>query len=431
MKWANIFILVSATLLENAVSDDDWYCRNKPELNPHMNGLWNEGFPENNELNFALCEGTISISDDGELCIDGRVNYEQMTKFVKENYSESHNIYQPAAPTISVTGHLISGTGNAVFGPSAKFLYDFVTSYVVNGTTYSSNSTMIDSLLAASRGVIDGVCFNSSFVQEESYYDIHHEGWMPDSVDIDKFAEGNIFFGSKTWVTAEYHTSVDSEPPMFSKIIGSSRFKLFQLTVSFPTPSFVFNIVPIFQFTSLLRTFIVGSVTLATSVAPQPLFAPDAYVENAQLDISWSNFLLLVENGIYATIPDKMGTITKKITPDVNSNGCWQEPVASIDFQIPVGFDQVLDDYVSGEFYTKLLEVDSDAELTFHFGKRVPEDTSILQAALDKFESCGATLNITPEKCHHPLCTRTVIPSEFEYPEEYFDLLVTTAGFFN
>jgi len=31
-----------------------------------------------------------------------------LVEFVKENYSESHNVYQPAAASISVTGKLVS-----------------------------------------------------------------------------------------------------------------------------------------------------------------------------------------------------------------------------------------------------------------------------------------------------------------------------------
>jgi len=322
---------------------------------------------------------------------------------------------------------LISGSGNVVFGPSAKFLYDLVTSYVVNGTTYSSSSTMADDLLVASRGTIDGVCFDSSLVQEESYYEMSQKGWRPENIDIEEFSTANIFYGSKTWVAAEYHTILDSEPSLISKLVGSARYGLFDITLNFPTPSFVFNLVPVFQFTSILRRVIIGSISLSTSSAPNPLRSPDLPVENIQLDIKWTNFLQLAEDGIYSTFPDNLGTIVKKITPVENSNGCWQEPVASIDFQVPQGFSKDLDEYVSETFYDKLLEIDGDAEVTFHLGKRVPANTAILQAALDKYESCGVTLNTTPEKCYHPLCTRTNVPTAFEYPEKYFDKLVTTA----
>lgn len=87
----------------------------------------------------------------------------------------NRNFYQPTAPTISLNGHLISGSGNAVFGDKVRYIYDFVENYTVNGVSYTANnSNIVDKMLAASRGTIDQVCLRSDFVQPEEWYSISH-----------------------------------------------------------------------------------------------------------------------------------------------------------------------------------------------------------------------------------------------------------------
>jgi len=90
---------------------------------------------------------------------------------------------RPATDSISITGHLLLGSGNVnvLLGTEANFLHDFVTKYTVNGVQYDNtgDGTMVDNLFAASRGTLDGVCFdNATFAPEEiSYYSLSHENF--------------------------------------------------------------------------------------------------------------------------------------------------------------------------------------------------------------------------------------------------------------
>lgn len=158
---------------------------------------------------------------------------------------------------------------------------------------------------------------------------------------------------------------------------------------------------------------------MSTSFAFRPLTAPDLRVEDAQLDTDWDTFMLAVNSGVLAELPSGMSVIAKKVSP-ITTNGCWDVDVATIDFQVPLGFEDDLDTYIEDVFYPKLLELNSSVEVTFHFGKRILAGSTVLQAALIKYASCGATLNPTVETCYHPMCARTTTPSEFEYPAMYF-----------
>ena len=148
---------------------DDKYCRNSG-VPTHQNGLWSDGWPNSQEDVKALCEGTTSVMDNGEICIDGRVTYRQMVEDLG-----FANIFAPAAETISVQGHLVGGTGNVVMAGQAFFVYDFVSSYTIGGTDYVAGPDIIDNMLAASMGTIDKVCFHSNFTQPESFYKITHK----------------------------------------------------------------------------------------------------------------------------------------------------------------------------------------------------------------------------------------------------------------
>ena len=218
-------------------------------------------------------------------------------------------------------------------------------------------------------------------------------------------------------------------PNFFETAIGNARMFSFNTVTRFPTPDIVYQFVPVFQFSGTLRRLIVGTVKLSTDLFPNPVSAPDVAVENIQLDMEWSAFVTLVGNGIFKNMPSKMSALIKKITPNESSNGCWDVPVASLDFQIPLGFSDDLDEYVTDVFYPAILDLDEDAEVSLHFGKRMPSGGVVLQAALDKYESCGATLDLSPEKCYHPLCTRTNVPTTFEYPEKYYDKYETLFEF--
>ena len=295
-----------------------------------------------------------------------------------------------------------------------------VNSYIINGTNYTSNETMIDNLLAASRGTIDGVCFDPSFVQPEQFYKLSYKFYGPSSVDLDAFDSSNLIFASSVGVVLETQTVMDSVPSFLVRVISRLRFQALFLVSSFPTPQFVYDLFPIFSFTGYLRRIILGLSQLSTAEFPNPLVAPDAYVENIQMDIEWSDLLLLVDNGIFSQFPSKLGAIIKKISPKAGTFSCWKTDVASVDLQIPLQYGQDLDDFVNDVLYPKLLELNSSAKVSFSFGKRLPEGSAALKNALDTFALCGASLSLSVDKCYHPMCRREVTPTDFEYPEKYY-----------
>ncbi len=112
-----------------------------------------------------------------------------------------------------------------------------------------------------------------------------------------------------------------------------------------------------------------------------------------------------------------MGVVIKKITPAPSSVGCWSEPTAAIDLQMPVGQGAELDAYVDGVLLPALA---AEGTVGLHFGKRVPAQSAVLRAALETYGRCGVQLSLSPPVCYHPLCSRTEHPSAFEYPQPYF-----------
>lgn len=306
-------------------------------------------------------------------------------------------------------------------GPSARILYDFVKSYTINGTTYTSNATLVDKLLTASQGTIDNFCLDSSIAQPETFYRISHKGWSPSNVDTVALSTGSLIFASRVRVVSEYHEAIDEPVSFLYQLVSWSRFQIFHISLNIPVPQFVYNYIPVFDFGGILRSAIVGTSVLSTFRAPQPIKAPPLPVEDIELEVDWPTFLLAVGDGIFADLPSKMSCLIKRIEPDDDTFGCHKQTYAAIDFQMPRGFGDVLDNYVEDVFYPKLLELNSDVFITAHFGKRLPVNTKLLQAVLDTYESCGATLDYPVEKCYHPFCKRTVTPTDFEYPEKYYD----------
>lgn len=118
---------------------------------------------------------------------------------------------------------------------------------------------MIDRLLGASQGTIDGVCFDPSFVQEESFYDIRHESYSNSAISSADISDSTIIYASNFLVIAEYLTTRDSAPSALALKIGKARYRSFSATTNFPTPQFTFNLFPVFSFSGVLRRAIVGA----------------------------------------------------------------------------------------------------------------------------------------------------------------------------
>jgi len=397
---------------------------------PHQSGLWHYGFPVSS-LPAAVCEGTIDVQQDGTICVTGRVSYAQIREAV------GRPTYSPAAPTISINGHLTTGSCNVVLGPNAHFLYDFVTSYTVEGTEYQADATMIDRLLAASSGTIDGVCLDASFAPNgPDGYTIRSERWAPADVDLDAFATANLIFVSRYFIVAEFHEAADpwagwdgllgmlTHPPFlggstFSTAIGVTLYN----TISFlSVPSFLVTLIPGFLgVTGLTRNLLISG-TFNIDQHPLPLLAPPTAVENIQVDTEWATLLAAMDAGLFSNppVPVDLGLVIKRITPAEPTNGCWTEPAAAIDIQAPMGKHAILDDWIRDVLHPALTAIGT---VGLHFGKRLPAQSAVLQAALDKYEACGASVGLSLTECYHPMCKRTVTPTAFEYPSQYFKSL--------
>ena len=117
-------------------------------------------------------------------------------------------------------------------------------------------------------------------------------------------------------------------------------------------------------------------------------------------------------------MPILMGALIKRISASESSNGCWKEDTAAIDLQSPVGRYDGMIEFVNDVLFPAL---DKLGEVSLHFGKHLPEGSDVLAAAIDKFESCGASVNLTPDPCYHPGCTRSTSISDFVFPSAYFE----------
>eukprot|EP00967_Tisochrysis_lutea_P142574 scaffold263608_cov37-Tisochrysis_lutea.AAC.1 len=400
-------------------------CRaNRP---PHQADLWHEGFPASN-LPAALCEGSVQVQPDGTICVTGRVTYEQIAQAV------GRPIFSPAARSISINGHLITGSANVVLGPYTRYLYDFVKTYTIADVEYSADSAMIDNLLAASRGAVDAVCLDASFAPYgPAGYTISSKRWNPSEVDAQEFSGANLAFISSHSIVAEFHAPADpwegwnslygmfERPPLLG---GSTWSEALGMTVfngvsSIPLPTFVISSLPGFLgLVGLLRLYLVQG-TFSLEEHPLPLVAPPAAVEGIEVDTEWSTLMAAIDAGLFSSpsLPSELAIVLKRVSPSENTVGCWTEPAAAIDIQAPVGSAAILDEYVDSVLYPSLATYGT---VGLHFGKRVPSGSMVLNATLEKYARCGAALALNGGECIHPMCRRTTVPSPFNYPSKYY-----------
>ena len=218
-------LVVVQLLLASRHASAQTYCRGDSNRNlNHMFSLWESDFPDllnsngtsltDNDPPPALCEGTVTVDNDsGDICVTGRVTYDHL-----QTALHTAMVFQPAAQTVSVNGHLIAGSGNVVLGPKVHYLYDFITSYTINGNTKKAGSDIVDDMLVASRGTIDGFCMDKRMATfYESWYEISHDVFELNQVDdiVDSMTNrddiGLVFFGRFNNVI-EYHTGLDAKP---------------------------------------------------------------------------------------------------------------------------------------------------------------------------------------------------------------------------
>jgi len=416
---AQSLLLLTATFFSSStiVVDAQSYCRSARLVN-HQNGLWSDGFPlaASSQGKKALCDGTVTETAT-EICVDGRVTYRQLREAI------GRPSRRPASDTVSLNGHLLTGSGNVVLGAEANYLYDYVTSYTVNGTVYQAddNSTnMVDNLFVASRGTIDAVCLDKDrFAPPEvRYYSTSHGVYWKGlfgGVNMDKVATANALFVSSKLIVTESYEEKDSAP--FLGGIGG----LLNGAVSFfggLAPSFVLRILPLLGFLGFFRLFVFG--TTSTERFPHPVPAPDPRVENTQVDTAWDTLIAAMRDGLFVTagVPLYFNIYIKRISVG-DGKACWNTDAAAIDVQAPEGFAGRIDDFVE-DIYTAL---QVHGPVSMHMGKRfAPGGSNLLEAALNHYESeCGVELDVVPENCLHPACTRRNEIVEFNYPDAYYE----------
>jgi hypothetical protein len=127
-----------------------------------------------------------------------------------------------------------------------------------------------------------------------------------------------------------------------------------------------------------------------------------------------------LENGLFTeeAIPLYFYVRFKKVQPKENTISCWDETSVILEITAPKGDGDALDEWVDTIVYPAL--IDAGGTVGLHFGKRLPPNTNLLQAALKKYESCGVELDLNPDVCFHPQCRRRVAPDPFVYPPQYY-----------
>jgi hypothetical protein len=374
----------------------------------HGSSLWYDNFPiGRTDQPAPLCDGTVDVQQDGSICVTGRVTYEQLSEAVGKP------IRAPASTSITITGHMVSGSANVGLGTEWGFLYDYITSYTVEGKEYvaaSNNETsIVDDLLAASRGIIEKVCLSADFARDPAWYRVSHRSWRVGNLDAVEVEKANIVYFSRYTAVAEYFSG--AEPP---SVLSANALMRFLTSLGGFVPGAALRILPLTGATGIFRAAINGPVS--TDRHPQPLTSPDTAVEDIQIDTEWDTFVAALEEGLFTTnkLPLYFGAFVRKLTPlGSDPNGCWKVPVAAIDVQAPLGRAAELDEFVASTVYPALSKLGT---VSLHLGKRLPEGSEILQSALNFYQSCGAELDVAPAKCYHPVCKRTTAVDAFEYP---------------
>ena len=139
-----------------------------------------------------------------------------------------------------------------------------------------------------------------------------------------------------------------------------------------------------------------------------------------QIDTEYRVLIAALENGLFTKkqIPLYYYVRFKKVVPFENSNSCWNEPAVILEITGPQGDGDALDQWVDDVVYPALIA--EGGTIGLHFGKRIPPGRKTTRAALNKYKSCGAQLDLDPVDCYHPQCKRTTHPSSFVYPDQYY-----------
>jgi len=415
----------AAALLVTAASAVE-YCRPTTTTN-HGPGTWTDLFdllqPTSVDLR-AVCDGELILPSNSpdEFCSRGRMTYQQLATQL-DGFGFTGGLAAPAATSISLTGHLLTGSGNVVLGSSARFLSSYVTSFKVeahDGSVIESvapdAAAFTDLLLAASRGVIQEVCYSRDILQPESAYQITTTFWRGPLTDASALGDVSVSFFSRYFACIETHSEGSIHEVSRLSALAMSLFNAF---ANIPLPSWLLRIVPVLSLSGLLRQIFIGG-TYSTAEFPQPVVAPDLAVDVAQVDAPFSSFLSIVDSGFFADnlVPYGGGVLLKRIPPAADGTSCWDVEVASIDIQIYAGGGDLLDAYLD-QLYGALSQ---HGPVSMSVGKRLtPSGSRLLNSTKNFYAQCGAQTDLdTDTPCYHPFCRRTSELHNFEYPAELF-----------
>lgn len=422
-----LWLIIVSSACHLRQSTGQTVCRD-PTIAPHQAAIWQNDFPfDLGNLPVGLCDGTITVQDDGGMCVTGKVNFDQL----RDASGTDRPTYQITSGEVSFNGHMASGSAYVWLGPDVFYGYDFITSYTVDGVTYSADSSMTDRLLAASRGSIDGFCLSPAYRQVPRKYKISHKVGLVTKkpFNIKKIKESSYTFISRYFVVYEYHEWMDDGGILgISSLIGGATYKatnfLTETFTAITAPDITAEdlgpagLFPTNLFAPLARLTVFG--TVSTDQFPVPVSAPDDITESIQLDVEYAALLKALRNGLFSakSIPLYFYVRFKKVEPFTNGNSCFTETSVILEMTAPQQEGEKLDDWVDAVVLPALL--DAGATIGMHFGKRIPPNTETLQKAYEKYASCGVELNVSPTNCYHPACTRSLTPDDFNYPPQYY-----------
>lgn len=406
-------------LLHYVPSASQTICRDNKRLTPHGEGLWTD-IPSKASAR-ALCEGKITKNDDIEICFEGRLTYAQVAEMT------GLPIARPGSETISINGHLTGGVGNARLGTKIGYIYDYVRSYTINGSVFQASPDMVNNLLAASKGLIDGVCLDKSITKPPSEgYRLMFKNMLISQFDknIEKWKDADIVYIGAGTVTAEFHTPISAEEVRRSDALWFKAMILFSRTplpVSLQWTTF---------FLGILRTSFLNNKTFLVEEFSSPQSTPNTPVENMSFELDQETFLRLVKDkGFLTDAPYNLEIILRQIPGIQDSNNKVDRKTSYmvIDFITVQGHGAFLDKY----FYENVFPLIRDEKYVLHFGKRIPRDSSgssieFLNGCLNFYKDNGIKLDVNIplalEDCYHPFCARdaTTGPTIFVYPSKYF-----------
>lgn len=423
---------------------------------PNSANRWMAGFPASLKPT-AICNGHITLQENGDICVEGRVTFQQIMDHC------NCPIWTTSSSTVSINGLLTSGQGSVSMGTQWKYIYDFVTSYRINGTDYTATpGSALEHTFVASYGTVDAYCLDKSIREGPAYYEMDIAVYPRQlQVDASEIQDATTLFISCYALTVEYYRAIDAENAEAldildgtggafgldaPRLIGDAIEEILDMfggsddapanatsnvagdndeDSELSSPGFIAGLPGYFPVLGLLRAVNLPGV-YRTSSFVNGLYDGDSIKPSEQIhfETSWKTFLSLVEDGFFQDNkpPLQMFVSIRRMTSDSNSKGCWTEDTAGIVMGAPSRAVDYLEDYAD---LVHEAIMNRDSRMTLHFGKRVPRNPAIVQTALDTLESCGVTIDLEDPavRCIHPNCHRRVETASWSWPSEYYNFM--------